>query len=167
MGKGGIERWVVLGPAEGGGPAAIIFAENAPHENLRWEFCFPPGRLWSDLGTVMLYWKYLQWDQTSSQKMTRYNDSKKDNIFTLKGQCGLGERGKWGEGNSHGKRRWRLFWCWMGNKVRWGWEVYKSLIHRWIWISVESFGVGRFNWRHLLLYIFCGRFMLVKVGFNL
>lgn len=62
------ERWVVLGPAEGGGLAGIIFAKNAPHENLRWEFCFTPGRLGGDLGTVMLYWKYLQWDQASSRE---------------------------------------------------------------------------------------------------
>lgn len=33
----------------------------------------------------MLYWKYLQWDQCSSQKMTRCNDRKKDNILALRG----------------------------------------------------------------------------------
>lgn len=32
----------------------------------------------------MLYWKYLRWDQTSSQEMTR-NDRKKDDILVLKG----------------------------------------------------------------------------------
>lgn len=57
-------------PWEGGGSAAIIFTKNSPHENLRWEFLFPPGKLGSDFGVVMLYWKYFHLDQTSSQKVT-------------------------------------------------------------------------------------------------
>lgn len=37
----------------------------------------------------MLYWKYLRWDQTSSQEMT-HNDRKKDDILVLKGGGGGG-----------------------------------------------------------------------------
>lgn len=57
-----------FGPSSGWRSGSNNIYQNAPHEKLRWEFCFSHGRIWNDLGTVMLHWKYLQWDQKKKKK---------------------------------------------------------------------------------------------------